>query len=176
MPVRSFVIPVKAMLICLASISVYAHDDSYHEHGAHVHGRVYMAIAAADNELVIGWHVPAGDIFGFEHAPESAAQREAIEKELAWLNSAAWVRFNGSDSCEKVQADAQTDLLDPEHSGHGDVEVSFHWQCSAPVNLNGMSLHLFERYSALESVHFDWLENHAAGSGTLEAPHQQLRR
>lgn len=170
-------------LIIIASIfaagvfatAAVAHQQTHHQHGAHVHGQVKMSIAAVGGELLIEWHTPAGDVFGFEHPLQSPQQTDKIEQELAWLESGGWIDSEALRACELQQVTVHTDLLNDAHTGHADVEVLMHWQCAQNVSLNGLKVSLFDRYQKLESIHFDWLNETEAGSGVLTTPDQQIR-
>ncbi|WP_162045482.1 zinc uptake protein ZrgA [Vibrio taketomensis] len=66
------------------STSAFAQDD-FRQHDAHVHGVVEFNIAQDSNELLVEITAPGADVVGFEHAPETDAQKQALTQAIAQL-------------------------------------------------------------------------------------------
>lgn len=148
----------------------HSHNHAHtHSHGAHVHGEVAVSIAAVDNELMISWRSPAGDVVGFEHAPENDEQREEIERQLAWLATADWVSFDGRSQCSLADAQAQSEQLQADRSGHNDIYVDLHWRCNESLSLRQVSLDITDRFPALTTIRYEWVTESQAGSGSVES-------
>lgn len=61
-------------------------QEEFRQHEAHVHGHVEMNIAQDGNDLLIEIDAPGVDVVGFEHAPQSDADKATVKKALALLN------------------------------------------------------------------------------------------
>ncbi|WP_432460465.1 ZrgA family zinc uptake protein [Agarivorans sp. QJM3NY_25] len=67
---------------------------------AHQHGVAELFFAAGDEELAIEIHSPADNLLGFEHAPVTAAEQQALAAaKLQIENAPQLFSFNGGD-CE----------------------------------------------------------------------------
>ncbi len=69
---------------CLMSSGATAEELLHH--GVHQHGVSHMDIAVMDGELVVSLHGPMTNFTGFEHAPTTAAQQQAIDAAIRQLN------------------------------------------------------------------------------------------
>lgn len=85
-------LPRKASLLCSTllvaglPVAALASGEETREMGAHEHGHGALNIAIEGNTLAIELEVPGFDIVGFEHAPESDADKAAVEEALAKLS------------------------------------------------------------------------------------------
>ncbi|MCT8162112.1 DUF2796 domain-containing protein [Pseudoruegeria sp. SHC-113] len=85
-------LPRKASLLCSTLLvaglpaAALASGEETREMGAHEHGHGALNIAIEGNTLAIELEVPGFDIVGFEHAPESDADKAAVEEALAKLS------------------------------------------------------------------------------------------
>ncbi|PMH42553.1 hypothetical protein BCU68_14030 [Vibrio sp. 10N.286.49.B3] len=70
-------------LACLLTAS-FSHAE-YRDHAAHVHGLVEFNIAQDGSDLLVEITAPGADVVGFEHAPKTDAEKEAISKVTAKL-------------------------------------------------------------------------------------------
>lgn len=59
-----------------------------HASPAHVHGEGQLDIAVEGSQMSMMLSLPSDTVVGFEHAPEDAAQREAVESATRRLSSA----------------------------------------------------------------------------------------
>ncbi len=60
-------------------------EEEKRDHKAHVHGEVSFNIAQDGEDLILAISAPGADIVGFEHAPETAEEKEALKQALARL-------------------------------------------------------------------------------------------
>lgn len=143
------------------------HSDEHRQHGAHVHGELALSIAIVERDIMMTWQVPAGDVVGFEHPPENTEQRQKIERQLAWIESAQWLHFEGIDACTLNTASATSDQLQDGASGHNDIEATFEWRCPNPLQLSELTIDIHQRYPAISKIRYEWLTERQAGTGTV---------
>lgn len=85
-------LPLKASLLCSTLLilglpaAVLASGEESREMGAHVHGHGALNIAVEGNTVALELEAPGFDIVGFEHAPDSDADKAAVEEALAKLS------------------------------------------------------------------------------------------
>ena len=112
--------PVFAALPMLVASAAFAASESGHrEHGAHEHGHGTLDVAVEGEDLVIEFRIPAVNAVGFEHAPSSDAEREAVRQALARFGDAVAVLVPSPDAeCEPERAEAGFSGMD--HGGSGE--------------------------------------------------------
>ena len=72
-------IAMTAVLVVTAT-SIAAAQKHAHRQKAHTHGTGTLNIAIEANNVSLELEVPADDILGFEHAPRTKAQKEAVAR------------------------------------------------------------------------------------------------
>ncbi len=106
-----------ALLMLVASAAFAASESEYREHGAHEHGRGTLDMAVEGEELVIEFRVPAVNAVGFEHAPGTDAEREALRQALARFRDPAAVLVPSPGAeCAPERAEAGFSGMGPEGS------------------------------------------------------------
>ena len=112
--------PVLAALPMLVAGAAFAVSESGHrEHGAHEHGHGTLDVAVEGEDLVIEFRIPAVNAVGFEHAPSSDAEREAVRQALARFGDAVAVLVPSPDAeCEPERAEVGFSGMD--HGGSGE--------------------------------------------------------
>ncbi len=75
---------------CIAAclMSGAAADDLIH-HDVHEHGVTRLDVALADGDIVLALHGPMTNFAGFEHAPATGDQRQALNAAVRHLNDPA---------------------------------------------------------------------------------------
>jgi hypothetical protein len=108
-------------------------------HKAHTHGVGDLDVAVDGGRISLALTVPAADVVGFEHAPRTDAQREAVasaekllraQAELFALPVAARCRFLSADVTAPWSGDAGA--ADAEHS---DFAARWEFDCAEPAQL-----------------------------------------
>ena len=90
------------------------------QHDAHEHGHAILNAAQEGNELEVSIEVPAMDMVGFEHQPETDKQRALIKQiEAALLKGNDVITFAKAADCRLEKAKVESALLS-EHEEHGD--------------------------------------------------------
>ena len=95
---------------------------------AHVHGVGTLDIAVEGDAIVMAFEAPGADIVGFEHPPESDADKAAIEAALETLGDPlAHFRFSQAAGCRMTAAQVVLVGLEDDHEDHhGDDHEDHH--------------------------------------------------
>ena len=100
-------------------LSIEAQAEEQHHHGAHVHGIAHLNVALEGKNLYMEFVSPAANIVGFEHAPKTQAERDAVEAARNTLkNAEAVFKLPPAAGARLVDADvASTAERDEHHDG-----------------------------------------------------------
>ncbi|GLQ32640.1 DUF2796 domain-containing protein [Litoribrevibacter albus] len=89
------------------------------QHQAHEHGHAILNAAQEGNEVELSFEIPAMDMVGFEHQPETQAQKDQIEIIHAFLQQGQnVVSFNEEAHCQFEQATIESALLSGDDHEH----------------------------------------------------------
>ena len=106
----------KLSLLALACLPLYAHSANTLD--AHVHGESQLQLALENNTLQIQLRAPGADVVGFEYAPTSDADKQAVAQALALLEQPANVMLlPAAAECRLVEAHSHLSG-DDEHDEH----------------------------------------------------------
>ncbi|WP_281545534.1 DUF2796 domain-containing protein [Grimontia sp. SpTr1] len=109
------------------SSAATAENKEFRQHDAHQHGVVEWHIAQDGDELLAEITAPGSDVVGFEHAPENAEQKAAIEKAVAALaKPGALFAINSKAGCELEAQQVTHTLGEEEHGDHHDHDHEGH--------------------------------------------------
>lgn len=181
-----------ALSACIFASTV-AHAQSA---GAHVHGEAELAIVAQDGEISISLMSAMYNVVGFERAPKTNAEREAVNSaRMALENGSDLFVFAQSAACKLISA--QHGIPEPEaesedhahsseqdhhdhepdehHHSHSDLEASFAFACGAPENLKSVEIHLFDHFKNLEKVNVIALSGDQQEATTLSPERRRVR-
>ena len=170
------------------------HDHDKRQHDAHVHGIAALNLALEGKEVHIELDSPAANIVGFEHAPSSKADHAAIDKAVAILKDGNGLfQFNADAGCEMEDVKIASELIEDEHHDHdkhsddhdhekkaehdhehegevhSDIEVAYHFECSAPGKLTQLTVELFESFSGMEKLKVQYVIEAKQGAAELTA-------
>ncbi len=110
-----FALPLAAALSfpALAHDHSHDHEDKHehsHEHGAHEHGVSRLDAVLEGNTLELALAGPAHNFVGFEHAPQTAAEKQAIAQARQQLeDGAALFGLPAAAGCTLAEADVDAD-------------------------------------------------------------------
>ena len=105
------------MLMFAASAVFAASENGHREHGPHEHGHGTLDVALEGEELVIELRMPGVNVVGFEHAPGTDAEREAVRQALTRFRDPAAVLVPSPDAeCEPERVEAALSIIDHEDS------------------------------------------------------------
>jgi len=175
--------------LCLAAAlaqPAFAHgtqdDHDEHEHGslgAHVHGESHLDLAQTDTGLELQWRSPAADLVGFEHAPSSQAEQDAVAALRQTLeNPQALVKLPAAAECKLAEATVVSPLFaaDAKASGHLDVAASMSFSCSKLAALDSLDLSgWFARFPNSHSVEVQAIVASGQKGAALTAKQPQLK-
>lgn len=149
---------------------------------AHVHGGATLAIAVDGKSVTAELETPLYNILGFEHEPETAEQKESVEKAEKQLSEpSALISFNDEAGCNALPVTSMTELFDhdehheddhahhddhddadhddhedhedhDDHSDHRDVVISYSFTCTAPQNLSRLKADLLTAFPLMDEL------------------------
>ncbi|MEX1221369.1 MAG: DUF2796 domain-containing protein [Idiomarina sp.] len=138
----------------------YLHAFSASAANTHVHGQGEMLISQEHNRWQILLTLPAADMLGFEHMPETEAQRQKLERVAKQLeNNRQLLELNGQCSVVK----AEHNLKNVKHGGHGhhDISISYTLDCESRVTQIQV---LFFEWVATDLVKAQWVLEQGQGT------------
>lgn len=153
-----------AMAICLA-IFPQAHAET---HAPHVHGEAEIAVIVEGDKVSVSLMSAMYNITGFEHEPETDAQRDILNSAIAILDGGGQLfEINASAGCTstlsrhslKSEEDEASqhehedhEAEDEDHHHHRDLEADYEFTCEHPSRLRTMKMRLFEPFGNLQKV------------------------
>ena len=160
-------------------------DDSTHitrSADSHTHGDAQLAIVLEKGAITIELDSPLYNILGFEHAPETDAQKAALSQAENQLGrSSELFTFNSGADCKPLSethkvtlfnVDDEDDHDDDHHDNHTDkkhhesdhdesshknVLLSYGFRCENPSSLSNISVNLFEFFNELSEIDATYL-------------------
>lgn len=167
--------------VLLMTFVVFAFSAVAQE-SAHVHGQGKMLIAQQNKSWHIQFILPAADVLGFEHAPESQQQRNLVSEVITkFKNHTSMLELNGNCTLEHIENslteheshDENEHDIEVEHHGeeehsshhHGDIEVEYLYSCQSKVTQ--VSLTLFAWINSLTSIEAQWVIDKGQGLTVL---------
>jgi hypothetical protein len=128
----------------------------------HVHGVGALQLVVEDHHLHIEISLPAMDVVGFEHAPRTVAQRDAVTQAAALLKdvrkmlelpTAAECTVASSAIESALLEDQQKQHHDHDHDEvHADFDIAYRFDCRRPEALTSLKVNIFERLPRLEKL------------------------
>jgi len=160
---------------CMLSATELSPHAEHAEHAAHEHGHATLNIAVEGPSLLLELKVPAADIVGFEHAPQTAAQKQQLDAALATLQQADnLVALGKNAGCQLQQVKLQHHLDDKASTAHGDIEASYAYSCQSPAELTSITLTLFKHFASLQDIDYQIMTQSHQGAGELSPENPQL--
>jgi hypothetical protein len=88
---------------------------------SHVHGGATLALVVEDNEITAELETPLYNLLGFEHAPDTDAQRAAVGEAVAILSDATLILgLDPKAGCEAIRTAEAVKLFDESEAHHTD--------------------------------------------------------
>ena len=162
-----------AALTVLCATGVQA---QVHKHGAHQHGVAKLAVAVDGPMLEITLESPLDNLLGFERAPRTNAEREAVRKMAQRFHAPAGLYTpTAAAQCTPQGAELASDVLDPAllaagaaaaaagtassaapaakaGDGHADLDATVRFQCANPAALKGVEVGLFKAFPKFRQI------------------------
>ncbi len=139
---------------------------------AHNHGEVLLTLVQDAGSVTLELITPQLNLLGFEHAPATEAERQALlAAEAALRQPGNWLQLDG-EGCSTGVADLETSG-EAQHAenhaeNHADFSVRFAFTC-ANATLRGLTFVGFAAYPGIHEVELQWLVQGKAGTATLTA-------
>ncbi|MEJ6498301.1 ZrgA family zinc uptake protein [Pseudoalteromonas lipolytica] len=154
----------KLAMICFMVGCVFSTQGHQHYHHSHGEGELFM-VHDKDN-LQVKFVLPAGDIFGFEHQPQTAEQKQFIKQTLAQLTDyKQLVTFNAE--CKPFHSSLENPFEQQTHNSHYDLEIEFSFRCDKPASK--VTVSLFAWAKTLSVIKAQWIKEQAQGIAELTA-------
>ncbi len=101
------------LLVLAFTVSASLLAREHRQHRIHEHGVSRLNLGQEGTEIHVELESPAANIVGFEHAPSTEAEREALEQAIATLRDGERLfRFSDGAACHLVEARVETPLTD----------------------------------------------------------------
>lgn len=141
-----------AAALALAASPAQAHGQARKtSHAAHVHGQARLMLAVAGNAVQIGLETPLDNLLGFEHAPRTAKEKQAVDALRARLD-APQTLFE-LDPAARCQVESVR-IAGLPHArtahDHADLEADFSFTCAQPPR--ALTLQLFSAFPRLQRL------------------------
>ena len=195
---------VAPTLLGLAGLSLAApaaaQSDSLRQLGAHQHGVAQLAFAAdASGAVLAELTTPAFNLYVFEHAPRTDAERAVVADAARALSSGAMLSVSERAGCTLTdtrisgasdqhahdhehehdgEADDHDHAHDHDHAagGHTDIVVSWSLDCADTDAINRVDLGgLFAAFEAFETVEVRFFDGARAAAADLTPANSVLR-
>ncbi|UXI01032.1 DUF2796 domain-containing protein [Photobacterium sp. TY1-4] len=122
-----------ALMLGTLTFTQYAQADhhTYRQHDAHVHGVVEMNLAQDGQEVLLEITAPGADVVGFEHAPETPAQQQALKDAIRQLKQTnTLLALTPAAHCQLTDVRVEETLTnahdDHDHESHNEHEHAQH--------------------------------------------------
>lgn len=155
------------LIAAFLSLALAAGHAAAHSPRAHVHGEATLNVVADGPQLELQLEAPLDSLLGFEHAPRTAAQREAVRAMAARLRQAkslfvmtpeagcdlVSVRLASSSLPPDLLGEATTaQRANPAQGDHADLDATFSYRCAAPERLRGLTSGLQKAFPGVGSL------------------------
>ena len=154
---------IASAILCGPAFAAGEHGDDHgtREMGAHVHGHATLSLAAEGESVEMELEIPAESVVGFEYAPESDADRAAVETATATLSDPAAL-FTLPDGCTVASADVEHHV----DGDHAEFHATYAMTCTGAFETIETSL--FEVFPDLEEIEVEYATPSGQGAGELE--------
>ncbi len=145
---------------------------------AHVHGQAKLEIVLDGPVLAIALESPLDGIVGFEHAPRSAAQKQAAERALAALRQPAQLFTLPADAqCRAEATELEAPVLQgaAAKDGHADLDARWTFRCATPARLQSLEQGLFAAFPRLTKIEVQVAGPQGQRRQVLKRPERALR-
>ena len=159
-----------ALLAALLGLVLFHGNVAAHTPGAHVHGEASLNVVADGAQLEIQLQSPLDSVVGFEHAPRTDKQREAVRTMATRMRQTKLFVPTPEAGCSVASVKLASNSLPAEllgepavpatqavekakkPSGHDDLEATFVFRCSAPDRLRGLESSLQKAFPGIRTL------------------------
>ena len=172
---------IAAITLALSLPTASMAEEGHRELGAHVHGHGTLNIAVEDKNIAMELEVPGMDIVGFEHAPSSDAQKQAVDEAkmilqrvlevfpvpesagctVASADVAIEAEHHHDDDHDHDGKDAKADDHDHDHDGHeahegheghNQFHANYALSCTNPSALTSIGFNYFKHFAGAQAL------------------------
>jgi Protein of unknown function (DUF2796) len=166
--------------------SAHARPPAHVHAHAHVHGQIQLGVAVDGKQVSVDIDTPLESLLGFEHTPQSAAQKKRAADWAQRLGEGhSLLRFTPEAKCKLLTADLAAPVLGlgkPAASGsrsqddgdHADLEGQWTFECAAPEALRALEVSFFQLSPHARVVEVQWVKGHQQGKLTLKRPQSRI--
>ena len=162
--------PQGLLALVLLALGAAAPQAAAAQGRAHVHGVAALSIVVHGTSVEVVLEAPLHALLGFERAPRTPAEREAVRALAARLRQPQTLFMpSASARCSLTGVDLASPVLPPDllgasgagaapgpaaspADGHADLDASFRWRCDAPAELAGMEVTLLQAFAGLRTL------------------------
>jgi hypothetical protein len=136
---------------------------------AHVHGEARLEIAIDGNILAIHFESPLEGLLGFEHAPLTAAEKQAVQTMKVRLETPGKLfTLPPEAACTAKPPKLESPVFaDKAVAGHLDLDADYSWQCGKPSALRGIGSRLFIEFPRLKRIKVEFVGPSGQKSGHM---------
>ncbi len=154
-------------------------------HEAHVHGMAKLEVVQDDSVLTVHLESPLANFFGFERAPRTSKERDAVQRGMERLRDgdaifvtspAAGCRlksvafdFGALTPAFTAAAGQHSSLAStaPPGNEHADLDAEYTFNCKTPEALHQMDVKLFEVFPGLGRINVQLVTPKSQAGGNL---------
>lgn len=139
--------------------------------GPHVHGRAMVNISVDGDVVEVEAILPGHDAVGFERAPATDAENNAVATAVSTLRNGAWLTPAKAADCRVSQTAVVTP--DPEvraSGGHADYVARRWLSCRDAAKLDGIDIGLSKAFPSVHEVVVNLITGSGSARQTLDAP------
>ncbi|WP_412479779.1 DUF2796 domain-containing protein [Azonexus sp. IMCC34839] len=136
---------------------------------AHVHGEARLEIAVDGDNLSIHLESPLDGLLGFERAPRTPAEKQAMQAMKTTLEAPEHLfQLPAAAGCTARPAEVESAIFSAKAAaGHLDLDADYRWQCARPVALRAVEIRLFAEFPRLKLIKVDFVGPTGQKSGRL---------
>ena len=174
-------------LLGFTSFSAHAHDHSHHAHhnaAAHQHGLGHLDLVLEEQQLILELLIPAEDLLGFEHAPQTPEQKAQLDALQATLKQPEKLfALPAAAQCSLDTLELQSSLFaEPADPGddavaahqHVDISAHYHFNCSSVEHLQQLQVVLFQSFPGSARLLLQAITPSGQYGGELSASSNQI--
>uniref|UniRef100_UPI0035637724 ZrgA family zinc uptake protein n=1 Tax=Neptunomonas sp. TaxID=1971898 RepID=UPI0035637724 len=184
-----------ATSVLVTALSSFMLTSLVHAGEAHEHGVVTIDAVVEEKLLDVMLITPAVNVVGFEHTPETEAQKAEVLQAINSLKQGYQIiQLPRAALCLLKEADVTQSLLESQHEheeehahaheeeheheekhaheheeedGHADIRVHYQFVCAKPEQLTQITVGLFDQFPVVESVRYQMVSQAGQTGGTL---------
>lgn len=156
------------------------------EHGPHVHGTGELQVAVDSSTLTLELHAPLENLLGFEHAPKTDAEREAVKAMTAKLERPEMLfKLPKAASCTAHPTRIESPLGAASATGahiapkknddHADLTATFSFICTRIDKLDSIDVAIFTAFPATRTLNTAVIGPRGQSAATLTPNRRVIR-